>query len=291
MEAKISYSKIIAGTMTWGSWGKRLSKDEMIALMHHCLAVGITTFDHADIYGGYTNETEFGKAFAESKIPRNELQLISKCGIQYVCENRDNVVKHYNYSRDYIIWSAEQSLKNLQTEFLDLFLLHRPSPLMRPGEIAEAIVHLKDSGKIREFGVSNFTPSQIALLETVIPVMSNQVEFSLTADMVMYDGTLDDCIAKQRMAMAWSPLGDYFREANEQTNRIKAVMGQFTEKYDADESQLLLAWLLEHPSEIYPVVGTTDPDRLKASMNATKIDLELEDWFILLSASQGYKVP
>ncbi len=290
-QKEMPYSKIIAGTMTWGSWGKRLSTDEMIALMHHCLNIGITTFDHADIYGGYTNEAQFGKAFAESKIPREEMQLISKCGIQYVCEARNNSIKHYEYSRDYIIWSAEQSLQNLQTEYLDLFLLHRPSPLIRPEEVAEAIADLKNSGKVREFGVSNFTPSQIAMLETAIAVEGNQVEFSLTSDKVMYDGTLDDCIEKKRMAMAWSPLGDYFKESNEQTNRIKEIIWRFTEKYSAHASQLLLAWILKHPCAVHPVVGTTNEDRLKDSMSAMEIDLELEDWFTMLSASQGHKVP
>ena len=150
------------------------------------------------------------KAYDESKIPRKDIQLISKCGIQYLCEARNNKIKHYNYSKKYIIWSAERSLKCLKTDYLDLFLLHRPSPLMSPDEIAEAITKLKDSGKIRQFGVSNFSPSQIALLETVIPVSGNQVEFSLMANQVMHDGTLDDCMINRRMAMAWSPLGGYF---------------------------------------------------------------------------------
>jgi len=287
----MSYSKIIAGTMTWGSWGKQFSGKEMIGLMHHCLKVGITTFDHADIYGGYTNELDFGNAFAESNIPRETIQLISKCGIQYVCEARDNKIKHYSYSKDYIVRSAEKSLQNLKTDYLDLFLLHRPSPLMQPEEIAEAIDKLKKEGKIKEFGVSNFTPSQIALIETMIPVSGNQVEFSLTADKVMYDGTLDDCIANNRMAMAWSPLGNYFRETNEQTNRIKEVIEEFQEKYNANASQLLLAWILKHPGKVHPVVGTTNPDRLKDAVGAIKITLETEDWFILLTASQGHKVP
>ncbi|MBT8184809.1 MAG: aldo/keto reductase [Eudoraea sp.] len=285
------YSKIIAGTMTWGSWGKQLTKSEMAALMHHCLESGISTFDHADIYGGYTNEADFGKAFKHSQISREKIQLISKCGIQYVCESRDNKVKHYDYSKEYIIWSLENSLRNLETEYLDLFLLHRPSPLMRAEEIAEAIIALKDSGKIRTFGVSNFSPSQIAMIEKVIPVEANQVEFSLTADGAMYDGTLDDIITNQRLAMAWSPLGSYFREDNEQTERIKAQIREFEKKYKADASQLLLAWILRHPCKIHPVVGTTDPGRLKNAMKAVELQLELEDWFILLTASQGHKVP
>ena len=291
MEKTTNYSKIIAGTMTWGSWGKQLSTKEMIDLMQHCIDIGISTFDHADIYGDYTNEIEFGTALSQSKIDRASIQLISKCGIQHTGKTRGNKIKHYNYSKEYIIWSAEQSLQKLKTDYLDLFLLHRPSPLMQPEEVAEAIAQLRKDGKIRDFGVSNFNPSQIALMETAIPVMGNQIEFSLTADAVMYDGTLDDILANKRFGMAWSPLGDYFREDGERTKRIKKVLADFQRKYVADESQLLLAWLLQHPAMIHPVVGTTNPKRLKDSVEATSIKLELEDWFELLAASQGHVVP
>jgi len=291
MKNRISYSKIIAGTMTWGSWGKNLTKSKIADLIGYCVENGITTFDHADIYGGYTNEEAFGNAFSQSLIPRERVQLISKCGIQYVCKARDNKVKHYDYSKEYIIWSAERSLSKLKTDFLDLFLLHRPSPLMQTDEIAEAILYLQKEGKIREFGVSNFSPSQIALLESVLPVTANQVEFSLTAEKLMYDGTFDDCINHNRTAMAWSPLGSYFREDNKRRKRIKKVIKGLKKKYEANSSQILLAWILKHPSKVHPVVGTTNKKRLIASVRATEILLELEDWFLLLVASQGHKVP
>jgi len=291
MQNKNSYSKIIAGTMTWGSWGKKFSSKEMSDLMLYCCEQGITTFDHADIYGGYSTESDFGKAFAESKINRNEIQLITKCGIQMVDDTRENVVKHYNYSKEYIIWSAEQSLKNLKTDYLDLFLLHRPSPLMHPEPITEAISKLTEDGKIKSFGVSNFNPSQIAVLETAIPVSGNQVEFSLTSNEVMYDGSLDDCLTNKRIAMSWSPLGSFFREDNEQNKRIQKAIEPMLTKYNATADQLLLAWIMKHPSGVFPVVGTASKERLKTSMEATKIELELEDWFILLEASKGHEVP
>ena len=277
--------------MTWGSWGKQLKTKEMDRLMHQCLDAGITTFDHADIYGGYTMEGEFGKAFSESAISRDQVQFITKCGIQYICEARDNKVKHYNYNADYIIWSAERSLKELKTDYLDLFLLHRPSPLMHPEEVVKALQKLMDSGKVRSFGVSNFTPSQIALIEKEIPVSANQVEFSLTAHSVMFDGTMDDAIINDRMLMSWSPLGSYFRVKNEQRKRIKKAIKPLRKKYNATLSQLLLAWILKHPAGAYPVVGTANPERLKESAEAVYIALEQEDWFILLTASQGHKVP
>ncbi len=286
-----NFSRIISGTMTWGSWGKQLSTKEMDGLMNQCLDTGITTFDHADIYGGYTMEGEFGKAFSKSGISRDKVQFITKCGIQYLCEARDNRVKHYNYNADYIVWSAERSLKELKTDYLDLFLLHRPSPLMLPEEVAKALNKLKDAGKVKAFGVSNFTPSQIALIEKEIPVSANQVEFSLTSHSVMFNGTLDDAIIGNRMLMSWSPLGSYFREKSAQRKRIKKAIKPLRKKYEASVSQLLLAWILKHPVGVYPVVGTSNPERLSESAQAVHLELEQEDWFILLTASQGHKVP
>lgn len=290
MEQTTKFSRIISGAMTWGSWGKKLSKKEMIELMRHSIECGLTTFDHADIYGGYSTELEFGNAFAESGIKREDIQLITKCGIQ-LTDGRDNKINHYQYDKDYIIRSAEESLRKLHTGHLDFFLMHRPSPLMQPEEMAEAANNLLQSGKIKQFGVSNFTTSQVAMLESIIPVEGNQVEFSLTHHDPMYDGVFDDCITNKRMAMAWSPLGSFFRETDEQVERIKEVMPALTEKYNVTESQLLLAWILKHPAMVHPVIGTTNKDRIEQSAAAAKIDLELQDWFALLVAGQGHDVP
>ena len=287
----MNYSRLIAGTMTWGSWGKQLSKKEMADLMHHCLSNNITTFDHADIYGGYTTEADFGKAFTDSGINRKNIQLISKCGIQYLSENRTNKVKHYDYSKEYIIWSVEESLKNLETDYLDLLLLHRPSPLMVAEEIAEAITILKKDGKIRDFGVSNFTPSQMEMIGLRMDIDVNQIEFSLTQHSAMHYGTLDYLKTCGIKPMAWSPLGSVFKEDNEQTRRIHKQLGELMDKYNATEDQLLLAWIMKHPAGIHPVVGTTNKTRLKQAVEASKINLEVEDWFLILVASQGHKVP
>ncbi len=277
--------------MTWGEWGKKMSTKQMTDLMHHCVENEITTFDHADIYGAYTTEAAFGKAFTNSSIKRENIQLISKCGIQYMCENRENKVKHYDYSKDYIIWSVEQSLKNLETDYLDLLLLHRPSPLMVAEEIAEAITLLKKQGKIKDFGVSNFTPSQMEMIGLRMDIDVNQIEFSLTQHSAMHDGTLDYMKTCGIRPMAWSPLGSVFREDNEQTRRIHKQLGELLGKYNATEDQLLLAWSLRHPAGIIPVVGTTNSKRLKQAVEATKLNLELEDWFLILVACQGHKVP
>lgn len=291
METPKNYSRIIAGTMTWGQGGMKFPTGEMARLMHHCLEVGITTFDHADIYGGYTTEADFGKAFSDSGIPRDAIQLISKCGIQYVSEARPVRVKHYEYGMDYIIHSATASLKYLKTDYLDLLLLHRPSPLMDPEEVAAAFSTLRDSGKVRAFGVSNFTPSQIRLIESAVPVEAHQFECSLTSEGALWDGTLDDCIVGRRLAMAWSPLGSYFREPDLRNQRIGECLATLCSKYQATESQVLLSWLLRHPAKIHPVVGTTRAARLTEAVGALSLELELEDWFALLVASQGHKVP
>lgn len=290
MQNKDYYSKVIVGTMTWGSWGKKLTKNGMIDLLNHCLENGLSTFDHADIYGDYSTESDFGAALSESGVQRSALQLISKCGIQMTSRS-SNRLKHYEYSKEYIIWSAEESLKKLKTDYLDLFLLHRPSPLLEPNEVADAIHRLLESGKIKQFGVSNFTPSQVAMLEKLIPVSANQVEFSLTQNEAMYNGVWDDCLAHGRIGMAWSPLGTVFRENNDSTKRIKKQLAILEEKYSADGSQLLLAWMLKHPIAPHPVIGTTTKDRITSSAKAAEIALDLQDWFVLLEASLGQEVP
>lgn len=277
--------------MSWGQWGKNLSTTEMSRLMNDCLELGITTFDHADIYGAYTTEADFGKAFAQSGIKRENIQLISKCGIQYLTEHRNNKVKHYNYSKDYIIWSVETSLKHLKTEYLDLLLLHRPSPLMQADEISEAIQKLKTEGKIKHFGVSNFTPSQTDLISKAVPVEVNQIECSLTQFSAMLNDSLDHMQINNILPMAWSPLGNVFKTETEQTQRIHQQLNALCETYNATKDQLVLAWLMHHPANIIPVVGTTNKQRLQLAMQATDIKLDPEDWFLLLVASQGHKVP
>jgi predicted oxidoreductase len=289
--SKIPFSKIIAGTMTWGVWGKNCTTEQITELMNVCLENGISSFDHADIYGGYTTEAAFGKAFGQSQINRKDIQLISKCGIQMLSENRNNSIKHYSYSKDYIIASAEQSLQHLQTDYLDLLLLHRPSPLMQADEIAEAVEKLKIEGKILDFGVSNFTPSQSNLIETKTKINYNQIEFSITHLEPMIDGSLDHMQTNRITPMCWSPLGTVFRKDDEQSQRIKKVANELASKYGVSDDIILLAWILKHPSGILPVCGTSDKKRLTHLMQATTIELELQDWFSLWTASAGNDVP
>src|SRR6478672_1497399 len=204
---KTTFSPIIAGTMTWGIWGKNLDTNNMVKLINACLENGIDTFDHADIYGGHTTEESFGKAFTQSGVERENVKLISKCGIKYPSDKRPMPIKHYDYSPEYIIWSVDESLKNLQTDYLDLLLLHRPSPLMKGDEIADAVTILKRDGKILDFGLSNFTPTQTDLIQQLTLVSYNQIQFSLTHHLAMTDGSLDDMQLRNIRPMAWNPLG------------------------------------------------------------------------------------
>ena len=287
---KTSLSPIIAGTMNWGVWDKKLSTKEMVHLINICIENEITTFDHADIYGDYTTEAQFGKAFGESQINRDRLQLISKCGIQHT-NGRANTIKHYDYSKEYIIWSVENSLINLQTDYLDVLLLHRPSPLMVADEIAEAVEQLNKQGKIKSFGLSNFTSSQTDLIRSKTEVSFNQIQFSATHYQAMLDGSLDYMQLHSITPMSWNPLGTVFREDIEQTRRLKKLLVNLVDKYGVGSDTILLAWVLKHPSQIHPVAGTLNIARIQALMKAVELDLDTIDWFAIWTESMGNKIP
>ena len=288
----IQLSPIIAGVMNWGLWDKNLNTREMNHLIHLFYENGITSFDHADIYGGYTTETAFGKAWANSKIAREKVQFISKCGIQYIAESRpENRIKHYDYSKEYIISSVENSLKNLQTDYLDIFLLHRPSPLMRANEIAEAVEKLKADGKILSFGVSNFTASQTALIQSKTEVSFNQIQFSATHHDAMLDGSLDYMELHNIQPMAWNPLGVAFRENTDQTFRLRQLLAKLVEKYGVGADIILLAWVKQHPANILPVAGTINVSRIQQLMKAQTLVLDTQDWFAIWAEPMGHRVP
>ncbi len=288
----IKLSPVIAGVMNWGIWDKNLNTKEFTHLINLFVENGISTFDHADIYGGYTTEAAFGKALSESKIDRKKIQLITKCGIQYTSENRpNNWIKHYEYSKDYIIWSAENSLKNLQTDYLDVLLLHRPSPLMQADEIAEAVSKLKADGKILSFGVSNFTSSQTELLRQKTEISFNQVQFSATHHEAMLDGSFDYMQIHNIKPMAWNPLGTVFRENTDQTFRLRQLLAKLVEKYHIGSDIILLAWIMQHPAGISPVAGTVNSGRIQQLMKAKSLILDKQDWFAIWTESMGNKVP
>jgi predicted oxidoreductase len=290
--SKTTLSPIISGTMNWGVWDKNLTTKEMENMIQICIENKITTFDHADIYGSYTTEADFGKAFHASKISREKLQIITKCGIQMIAEKRpENKIKHYEYSKEYIIWSVEESLKKLKTDFIDVFLLHRPSPLMQADEIAEAVEKLKSEGKIIDFGLSNFTSSQTELIRSKTEVSFNQVQFSATHYEAMIDGSLDYMQTHGIRPLSWNPLGTVFREDTKKTRRLKKLLSELVQKYSFGSDTLLLAWILKHPAGVVPIAGTVNIARIQSLMKAVELEMDKEDWFAIWTESMGDDVP
>ena len=276
--------------MRWGVWGADHSEQKVQELIEVCLDEGITTFDHADIYGGHTTEALFGNAWKEMNVDRNKIELISKCVIVMDSEKKPSPLKYYDYSQDYILKCVDESLKNLKTDYLDLLLLHRPSPLMNPEEVAAVFGILKANGKVKDFGVSNFSASQFDLLNQYVPLVTNQIEASVNHTDSFYDGTLDQLMTKNLRPMAWSVMGNYFSETSQQNTRIKKVILELCKKYYAEENEILLAFVLKHPSKIIPVIGSSKTDTVRKLKSALMLDLETIDWFKILEASRGNEV-
>lgn len=289
-----NYSKIIAGVMKWGTWGAQLNTVEMAKLIQSCVDIGVTTFDHADIYGGHTTEAEWGQAFEKSNIKREHIQIITKCGIMMPSDQRPNLkAKHYNTSADHIIYSVETSLKNLKTEYIDMLLIHRPSPIMNPNEIIKAIDKLKLNGKIRQFGVSNFTTSQVELLNSIINVDCNQIEISPFELSSLTNGVLDQCMLKEIIPMAWSPMGSGKLFANSSDPKLlnqRERLSNVAKKYDWQMDEMIYLFLLHHPAEIYPVVGSSKIKRIKTAVDCMNISISDAQWFEIWSAATGVEV-
>ena len=291
MNKLISKSRIIAGTMSWGSWGKKLNENEIADLIANFCQAGITAFDHADIYGGYTTELEFGKAFKKLNLNRSNVEFITKCGIMYPCNKNNFEVKHYDYSAKNIRKSIENSLNNLNTEYIDIFLLHRPSPLMQVEEIGDIISQLKEEKKIISFGVSNFSENQINLLEKTTNIDWNQIELSITNNSPFTSGLIDYLNQKNIGIMAWSPLGDFFKTRSKSNTALFELLEILNKKYSSTNDQLLLSWLMKHPSKIFPVIGTTNYERINLAANSENIELEITDWFLMYEKINGKRVP
>ena len=279
--------------MKWGSWGAQFTQADYLRLIEGCISLGVTTFDHADIYGHATTEAEFGAALAEVPSLRPRMQLITKCGIRLIRPQRpDRQIKHYDTSKEHIIESVHQSLQRLHTDYIDLLLIHRPDPLMHPDDIAEVFTSLQGQGKVLHFGVSNFMPSQVEMLRSRFPILVNQIEVSILHLDAFTDGTLDQCLTHRLIPMAWSPLGggQLFGVDSDRHKRITAVAEILGEKYEAGGDQILLSWLLRHPSGMLPVLGTSKIERIQKALLATRIHPTTEEWFLLWRASTGKEV-
>ncbi len=281
----------ILGTMSWGSWGKKWNTQEMSNFLIHAHHQGFNTFDMADIYGNHTTEDNFGLAWKQSRIRRDQLVFITKTGIVMENMSANGQTKHYNHSAKYIIESCEKSLKKLQTDYIDTFLIHRPGPLMVYEEIAEAATDLLKSGKIKNFGVSNFSASQMDVLSDYINVHCNQVECSLKHFTPMINGDMDMMIKKKIIPMAWAPLGKIFDNDDDISFRILDLVTQLALQYECPPHIILYSWLKKHPANILPVVGTTQIERIAELKKYEHIEVTNIDWYALWTASRGRRVP
>lgn len=288
-------SRLVAGMMSLADWN--LTAVKRLNWIHAMLDLGVTTFDHADIYGSYSCEQLFGEALALEPGLRQQMQLVTKCDIKLISPNRpEHTIKHYDTSAAHIITSVNNSLRNLQTDVIDLLLIHRPDPLLNPDEVAAAFTQLKAAGKVRHFGVSNFAPSQFDMLASRldVPLVTNQVELSVAQMAALHDGTLDHCLQHRYVPMAWSPFGSgrIFWADDEQSVRIRQTMQQIGQELDgATLDQVALAWLLTHPAGVMPVLGTGKLDRWQRMVAAADLRLTRPQWFAIWQASMGHEVP
>jgi len=264
---------------------------------------GYTLFDNADIYCSGEAERIFGSVLKDISSMRDHVIVATKCGIRPAGTPNADSPGRYDFSREYIVSSCEQSLKRLGIETIDLFMLHRPDYLADPEEIAKAFSQLKSEGKVRFFGVSNFRPSLVTALQVAcpMPLIVNQVEISLAKFDAFTDGTLDQCLIEKITPMAWSPLagGLIGGGAHEllssqkvyQPAKFLPVIDDIAKARGATRAAVALAWLLKHPAKIQPIVGSINPDRIREASKADELELTREEWYRLLIAARGEPLP
>ncbi|MED1621926.1 aldo/keto reductase [Bacillus pseudomycoides] len=295
MANNLEFSLIIQGFWRLAEWN--MPKQELLSFIKNCMEMGITTFDHADIYGGYTCESLFGEALQLQPSLRDNMQIVTKCGIAPLSPKfPKRYVAHYNTSTKHIVKSVEQSLQNLHTDYIDLLLIHRPDPFMDPSEVAEAFTRVKQEGKVRHFGVSNFLPSQFNMLSSYLdfPLITNQIEVSAMQLEHFEKGTIDLCQKKRISPMIWSPLagGEIFTGQNERAVRLRKTLQKVANELNVDGIDIVMyAWLLAHPAKMMPIVGSGKLDRVKSAIAATKLTLDRQQWFTIFESSNGHPVP
>lgn len=264
---------------------------------------GYTLFDHADIYSDGMAESIFGKVLQENPAMRERVVIATKCGIRKAGVPDNKAPFRYDFSAEHILRSCEGSLKRLGVATIDLYQLHRPDFLMQPEEVAGAFTQLRDAGMVREFGVSNFKPSQVAALQKACPMrlMVNQVEISLANFNAINDGTLDQCLSEKITPMAWSPLAggklgsgakhllpsqDSYRP-----ERVVEELDAIAKARGTSRPVAALAWLLKHPANIIPIIGSVEPANIRAAAQADTFELSREEWYRLLEAAVGARLP
>lgn len=295
LKESLQLSRIVHGHWRLSDWG--LSNEEVIKLTEQCIDLGITSFDHADIYGDYSCEEIFGNALNLKKGLRNHIQIITKCGISLLSDKFPHrKIKTYDYSYDHIIKSVDQSLINLKTDYIDLLLLHRPSPFFEPNEVAKAFSQLKENGKVLNFGVSNFNPGQLDMLNSYCEnkMVTNQVEVSPLCLEHFENGNIDYFLKERITPMAWSPLaqGRLFSPTNDKENRVTNCLSQIAHELDINSiDKVAYSWLLSHPASIIPIVGSGNIDRIRNAVEALDINMSIEQWFRVYNASTGVELP
>ena len=290
-QPSLELSPIVAGLWRITDW--QLSVAERVRWIEQALELGITTFDHADIYGDYRAETEFGEALKAAPTLRARMQLVSKCGIRLRSAERPYRINYYDSSAAYVRAQVEQSLRKLHTEQLDLVLIHRPDYLMDAAALADTFATLSREGKVAHWGVSNYSASQFALLHQHHPLLTNQVELSPLKMDALDDGTLDQAQQLGLRPMIWSPLGGglLFTGEDEQAVRLRAEMTAIATRHGISLTTLAFAWVLRHPSRPHPITGTGRIEGLRDAVAALNVQLDAEDWYAIWTASKGHSVP
>ena len=292
-----TFSRLIYGTWRVLDDASTATPDNLLARLHACLELGITTLDTAEIYGLYKVEEFIGETLKREPGLRDKFEIVTKAGIYVPCEfHPDRKTAHYNASAARLVKSAEKSLRLLGTDRIDLFLVHRPDWLTSADETAEGLNKLMREGKILHAGVSNYNVHQVELLNSRLdrPLVTNQIEFSLLHMDPIFDGTADQCQRLGMRPMAWSPLaqGRLMSLDNPASVRVHAKSAELADKYGgASLDQLAYAWILAHPSQPLPIIGTNKLDRLQSTARSTDIQLEREDWYALWEAAQGRQIP
>lgn len=286
-----TFSRFVMGYWRLMDW--QLSPRQLISFIEEHLDLGITTVDHADIYGGYLCEAAFGEALKLSPALRERMEIVTKCGIATTAKP-EHALGHYITDADHIIKSAEQSLKNLATDRLDLLLIHRPDPLMDADEVAQAFLSLHQSGKVRHFGVSNFTPAQFTLLQSRLPftLATNQVEISPVHQPLLLDGTLDQLQQLRIHPMAWSCLGGGRLFNDEAFGPLRDELAAVAQELNAATiEQVVYAWVMRLPSKPLPIIGSGKIERVRAATGAEELEMTRQQWFRIRKAALGYDVP
>lgn len=288
----LSISKIAAGCMRLAD--NDMSGDKLLRFTEECLDMGISTFDHANIYGNYTCEKTFGDAVLRQQPQlRNKMQIITKVGVVLPQQGR---VKVY-YQSDYhgIISLAEESLRRLGTDYIDLLLIHRPDIMSNPAEIAEALTRLVQSGKVREIGVSNYTPEGFDALQSYLKLklVTNQVEMNPLHPEVYFDGTVDNAARHRIPLMAWSPLGggNIFNPKTNCEKELHEALAELSGIYGGGMGQMLYAWILSHSYPTAIITGSTKIERIKEAVDALGTKMTHEEWYWILEKARGYSVP